>query len=282
MAGPASSNGDRSASGRVRLQRVMADAGVAARRVCEQMIEDGQVEVNGRRVRTLPVFVDPQVDRIVVSGRPLVSPDRRIYVMLNKPPRTLSTAHDEPGAARRTVVDLVRHPSGVRLFPVGRLDYDTLGLVLLTNDGDLANRLSHPRYEIEKTYHAVVKGRVDEASLARLEKGMFLADRREGRTVGGRRASHVGLRIKHVDRERTVLEISLREGQNRQVRRMLAKAGHPVRRLTRVAMGPLKLRGLASGQWRELSGPEVAALRRAADKAKRRAPSPDDTSSRPS
>ena len=267
-------------AGRVRLQRVMADAGVAARRACEEMIEAGQVQVNGRLVRDLPVFVDPAADRIMVNGRPLLPPDRPVYVMLNKPPRTLSTARDEPGSQRRTVLDIVKHPSNARLFPVGRLDYDTLGLVLMTNDGELANRLTHPRYEIEKTYHAVVKGRMLESSLAQLEKGMFIAERREGRTVGARRASHVGLKIKHVDRERSVLEVTLREGQNRQVRRMLAKAGHPVKKLTRVSMGPLKLKGLASGEWRDLTPAEVGALKRTADKAKKQAGSPDDTSGR--
>lgn len=245
----------------------MADAGIGARRACETMIEGGLVEVNGRIERTLPVFVDPHADRIVVEGRPLPKPERHIYIMLNKPGHTISSARDEPGAERRTVLDLVDHPSRARLFPVGRLDFATLGLVLLTNDGELANRLTHPRYEIEKTYHAVVKGLLDEEALEKLSKGMYLAQRREGRTVGAARASHVGLKIKTRDRDRTVLEVSLKEGQNRQVRRMLAKAGHPVKKLTRVSMGPLKLRGLARGQWRELTVTEIGALRKAAQKA---------------
>jgi len=252
----------------------MADAGIGARRACEAMIESGLVEVNGEPVRTLPVFVDPQRDAIVVDGRPLPRPERRIYVMLHKPPRTLTTARDEPGAERRTVLDMVDHPSRARLFPVGRLDYDTIGLVLLTNDGELANQLTHPRYEIEKTYHAVVKGAVDDDALDKLAKGMYLAQRREGRTVGGSRASHGGLEIKKRDRDRTVLQITLKEGQNRQVRRMLAKTGHPVKKLTRVAMGPLKLKGLARGEWRELSASEIGALRRAATKAARHAGRP--------
>jgi pseudouridine synthase len=256
---------------RVRLQRVMADAGVAARRACEVMIEEGRVEVNGRRVRTLPVFVDPRRDRIAVDGRPLRPPERPVYIVLNKPPRTLSTARDEPGAERRTVLDLVDHPSRARLFPVGRLDYDTVGLILLTNDGEMANRLTHPRYGVEKTYHAVVRGALDEEAAARLERGMFLAERREGRTVGATRASHVGLRVKHRDRDRTVLEITLREGQNRQVRRMLAKAGYPVKKLTRIALGPLRLKGLAVGEWRELTAREVGMLRSAGERGAKRA-----------
>jgi pseudouridine synthase len=160
----------------------------------------------------------------------------------------------------------------VRLYPVGRLDYDTSGMVLLTNDGELTNRLTHPRFGIEKTYHAVVKGYVAEESLEKLEKGIYLAERREGRTVGAARAAHVGLKLIKRDRDRTVLELTLKEGRNRQVRRMLAAVGSPVKKLERVAMGPLKLKGLAVGEWRELTKVELQALRRAADKAGRAQP----------
>src|SRR5690606_13551855 len=149
-----------------RLQRVMADAGVASRRACEELIARGAVEVNGEVVTELPIFVDPREDRILVEGRPLPKRgggDRNIYIMLNKPERTLTTVTDErefggEGGGRRTVMDLVDHPARARLFPVGRLDYATRGLVLLTNDGELANKLTHPRYGVHKTYEAVVKG----------------------------------------------------------------------------------------------------------------------------
>lgn len=257
------------ADGRVRLQRFLADAGVASRRASELLIEEGRVKVNGKAVRELPAFVTPGVDRVQVDGVPIERAERHIYVMLNKPGRTLSTVEDEPGAARRTVLDLVKHPSGVRLYPVGRLDYDTRGLVLLTNDGELANRLTHPRFGIEKTYHAVVKGYVEEEALEKLEKGIYLAERRAGRTVGAARAAHVGLKLIKRDRDRTVLELTLKEGRNRQVRRMLAAVGSPVKKLERVAMGPLQLKGLAVGEWRELTKVELQALRRAADKAGR-------------
>ncbi|HZW09810.1 MAG TPA: pseudouridine synthase [Phycisphaerales bacterium] len=259
--------GEQESGGRVRLQRFLADAGVASRRASELLIEEGRVKVNGKTVHDLPAFVRPGEDRVQVDGQPIAGSERHVYVMLNKPGRTLSTVEDEPGAARRTVLDLVEHPSGVRLYPVGRLDYDTRGLVLLTNDGELANRLTHPRFGVEKTYHAVVKGYLEEDALARLEKGIYLAERREGRTVGATRAAHVGLKLIKRDRDRTVLELTLKEGRNRQVRRMLAAVGSPVKKLERVAMGPLQLKGLAVGEWRELTRVELQALRRAVDKA---------------
>jgi pseudouridine synthase len=259
--------GDREADGRVRLQRFLADAGVASRRASELLIEEGRVKVNGKKVVDLPAFVTPGVDRVQVDGQPIEGAERHVYVMLNKPGRTLSTVEDEPGAARRTVLDLVEHPSGARLYPVGRLDFDTRGLVLLTNDGELANRLTHPRFGVEKTYHAVVRGYLEEEALERLEKGIYLAERREGRTVGATRAAHVRLKIVKRDRDRTVLELTLKEGRNRQVRRMLAAVGSPVKKLERVAMGPLQLKGLAVGEWRELTKVELQALRRAVDKA---------------
>lgn len=242
----------------------MADAGVASRRECERMIEGGMVRVNGNTVRQLPVWVDPREDTIEVEGRPLPKAPKPIYILLNKPPRTLSTAKDEPGADRRTVVDLVDHPLAPKLFPVGRLDYDTTGLVLLTNDGELANRLTHPRYGVPKTYRAVVRGRIEPSAVEELERGIFLAERREGRTVGAARTSHVEIQVVHTEADKTTIEITLREGRNRQVRRMLSAVGHPVKRLERIAMGPVRLKGVARGLWRELASAEVRALRRAA------------------
>jgi pseudouridine synthase len=262
-----------------RLQRVMAEAGVASRRACEELIERGAVEVNGEVVTDLPIFVDPREDRILVQGRPLPKvggPGERggrgakhIYIMLNKPERTLTTVTDErefhgEGGGRRTVMDLVNHPAKARLFPVGRLDYATRGLVLLTNDGELANKLTHPRYGVHKTYEAVVKGVLPDDALQQLERGIYLAERKEGRTVGAKRTAHVDLRIIKRERDRTTVEITLREGRNRQVRRMFAGIGHPVKKLTRVAMGPLKLKGVAMGAWRELEAREVNALEKAA------------------
>lgn len=242
----------------------MADAGVGSRRACEAMIEHGDVTVNGELVTALPAWVDPEEDRIVVAGKVIAQPDRKLYIMLNKPPRTLSTAKDEPGADRRTVTELVDHPAAPRLFPVGRLDYDTVGLILLTNDGELANRLTHPRYGVPKTYRVVLKGSLDEEAIKELERGIYLAQRKAGQTQGAARTAHVEIALIARERDKTITELTLREGRNRQVRRMLAAVGYPVKKLERVAMGPVKLKGLARGQWRELTRDEIRALRKAA------------------
>ncbi len=244
----------------VRLQKVLAEAGVGSRRRCEELIEAGKVSVNGRIVRDLPIWVDPTNDEIAVSGELIVRADRLLYVMLYKPRHTLSTLSDPD--ERRTVADLVQHPSGVRLYPVGRLDYDTMGLVLLTNDGEMANRLTHPRYEVAKRYRAIVKGALEESDIRALERGIYLAHRREGRTVGGARTGGASLRIVRREHDRTILDITLREGRNREVRRMLSHVGHRVKKLTRIQMGSLTLKGLRLGEWRELTVHEIRELRR--------------------
>jgi pseudouridine synthase len=245
------------ATGKVRLQRVLADAGVASRRACEELIEAGAVAVNGVVVRKLPVFVDPARDRIVVGGRRLRPGREPVYVMLFKPRGVVCTNSDPEG--RRRAIDLVQHPSGARLFPVGRLDVDSSGLLLLTNDGELANQLTHPRHGVHKIYEVTVKGALDAEAVAKLESGLFLHDRRYGRAA---RTGHCRLRLLKRDRDRTHLLLELREGRNRQVRRMLANVGHQVKKLRRVRIGPLELRGLRPGQWRDLTGREVGMLKR--------------------
>lgn len=276
----------RDASRGTRLQRVLAEAGVASRRTCERLIEEGHVRVNDRVVTTLPAWVDPDEDRIEVDGRRVGTRQRLVYVMLNKPKHTISTSKDEPGSDRRTVTQLVSHPSGVRLFSVGRLDYDTTGLVLLTNDGKLAGLLTHPRYGIAKTYRATVRGRLDDDAIDRIERGVFLAERRPGKAVGAARTGEVEVEVIRRDRDRTLLAITLREGRNREVRRLLAGVGYPVKRLERVQMGPLRLKGLARGEWRELERSELQAIRRAASKASKQAqggsakPEPENTGTR--
>jgi len=241
---------------------VLADAGVASRRACEALIEDGGVRVNGRVVRQNPTWVDPASDQIEVAGEVVRPADRLLYVLLNKPARFLCTAKSEPHDTRRTVLDLVDHPSGIRLFPVGRLDFETTGLLVLTNDGEMANRLTHPRYAIEKTYHALVRGRLDDDDAREIARGIYLADRKAGHTVGALRTGHVTVEISKRDRDRTTLRLTLREGRNREVRRLLASVGCPVKRLERVEMGPLRLKGVARGAWRELTRDEIRALRR--------------------
>tara|TARA_R110000737_G_scaffold2923_1_gene8229 strand:+ start:65738 stop:66796 length:1059 start_codon:yes stop_codon:yes gene_type:complete len=254
----------RDASRGERLQRVMADAGVGSRRTCEGLIEAGEVTVNGKIETNLPIWVDPSIDRIVVQGKVLPQSERLLYVMLNKPPRTLSSVKDEPGYDRRTVTELVNHPAAARLFPVGRLDYETVGLILLTNDGEMANRLTHPRYGVPKTYRVTVKGKLDEEAIQELERGIFLAQRSEGQTHGAKRTAHVEIKLIAQDRDSTVMELTLREGRNRQVRRMLAAVGFPVRKLERIGMGPVELKGVARGAWRELTRDEIKALKKAA------------------
>ncbi|MGE5509519.1 MAG: pseudouridine synthase [Chitinophagales bacterium] len=241
------SAGERPA-GVVRLQKALAQAGVASRRAAEELILSGRVSVNGRIVRELGVKVDPGRDELALDGRPLAQPPRNEYLLLNKPAGVITTARDPQG--RPTVLDLVDCP-GVRLFPVGRLDADTEGLLLLTNDGELANLLLHPRYHVAKTYEAVVAGRVTGADLTRLERGVVLED---GPTAPAR------ARCLASDGQTSTVELVIREGRKRQVKRMLAAVGHPVLHLRRTAFGPLRLGALAPGQWRRLSEQEVASL----------------------
>jgi pseudouridine synthase len=193
-----------------------------------------------------------------------------VYIMLNKPERTLVSAADEPGLDRRTVLDLVDHPSSGRLFPVGRLDYDTTGLVILTNDGKLTNRLTHPRYQVVKTYQAVVRGQVSPEHLEAISKKLGAEHIREAKADPSVRAKRdrfgegkVGITVLKQDASRTLLEITLTEAKNRQIREVLAMLGCPVKKLSRVALGPLILKALPVGQWRELSREEISLLREA-------------------
>ncbi|MFO0895485.1 MAG: pseudouridine synthase [Phycisphaerales bacterium] len=241
-----------------RLQRVLADAGVGSRRHCEELVEQGSVIVNGEVIDGLPAWVDPDNDRIEVEGRPLRPSQRHVYVMLFKPKGVVTTNDDPEGRTR--AVDLVRHPSGARLYPVGRLDMDSSGLLLLTNDGELANRLTHPRYEVHKVYEVTVGGTVAEDALEELRRGIWLPERERD----GARTSRSSLEVLERDRTRTLLRMELREGRNRQIRRMMLSLGHPVKKLRRIAMGPLRLKGVAMGEWRDLTAQEVDQLRKAA------------------
>jgi 23S rRNA pseudouridine2605 synthase len=255
-----------------RLQKVLADAGVASRRDVEYAVRAGRVRVNGRRVLELPCLVDPARDLIELDGEVLdlaragSRARPRIYLMLNKPKGVISTARDPGG--RANVVDLVRAavPRGDRVYPVGRLDADSTGLVLLTNDGELAHRLSHPSSGIAKEYRVAVQGALEPAALARLSKGMFLADpdRPEG---GAKRARMREVRVLKRMRNRrggdlSLVSVTLTEGLNREIRRLFARVGIKVRSLERVALGPLRLGRLPPGRWRALDGEEVLALRR--------------------
>ncbi len=235
-----------------RIQKILAAAGCGPRRACEELVLDGRVAVNGEVVRALPVLVDPRRDRITLDGRPL-RPARLVYLLLNKPPGVFCT-HSDP-AGRKRAVDLL---TGVheRVFPVGRLDSESTGLLLLTNDGELAQRLTHPRFGVPKTYHAEVAGCPTTETLQKLRAGVWLA---EGKTAPAM------IKVLHRQRDKAVLEITIREGRNREIRRMLAKLGHKARRLNRVRMGKLTIRGLPLGAFRPLAREEVAYLRSLAD-----------------
>lgn len=250
-----------------RIQKVLANAGVASRRNVEEMIRQGRVAVNGRVRTELPVLVDPGRDKITVDDEPVsVAPEGRdsagprLYILLNKPKGVYST--NVAQGVQTRAIDLLP-PNLPRVYPVGRLDAESKGLLLLTNDGELTNQLTHPRYGIAKTYRAVVDGRVDPAALQRLETGVWLADRHTGQ---GFKTGRSHIKVARRTHERSVLEITIREGRNRQVRRMLASLGHKVRDLTRVRMGPLTLDGLPLGHSRPLTGREVKALREMASR----------------
>ena len=241
-----------------RIQKVLAAAGVASRRDCEQLVEEGRVRVNGIVLDGLPAWVDPANDRIDVDGRPIQRHEQHVYIMLFKPKGIVCTNEDPEG--RRRAIDIVDHPLKARIFPVGRLDMDSSGLLLLTNDGELANRLTHPRFEVHKTYEVTVSGRLDDEAVRRLSEGIFLPEKDEIGTRTGRSR----LKLLGRDSTKTTLLMELREGRNRQIRRMMLRMGHPVRRLRRVAMGPLRLKGLGVGAWRELTSSELRELREAA------------------
>lgn len=266
----------------MRLQRVLADAGVASRRECEQLILEGHVDVNGTTVTELPVFVNPMRDRITVDGRVVEKPKRNsknVYVMLNKPDNTLGTTRDELEYAkggRRTVTDLVEHPTGARLFPVGRLEYHATGLVLLTNDGELANRLTHASFGISKTYRVWLENPPTEDGLNQVRRrvGKREAVDDEGNNTGGVRML-IQVDKRELDRHphlahepSRVLEIEVREGKTDPLEDVLVQSGCSVRKIARVAIGPLRMRGVKHGEWRDLSKSELAELLEAAGMGK--------------
>ena len=234
---------------RIRLQKVLADHGRGSRRVCEEFILEGRVEVDGRPVTKLGTKVDPETQKITLDGERLI-PQQLQYFMLNKPPGVVSTAKDPSGRLR--VIDLIK--TNRRVYNVGRLDKSSEGLILVTNDGDLANRLTHPRYGIEKKYHVLVKGRPSREDLATLKKGMYLAEAK---------VQVQNVRVRKNLKDRTWLEIVLDEGRNREIRRILAKIGHKVIQLRRVAIGPLVLGDLPVGTHRQLTPQEVKKLKKA-------------------
>jgi len=233
-----------------RLQRFLSRAGVASRRQGEELIAAGRVKVNGQTVSLPGSQVDPERDRVEVDGRTIALPREHVYLLINKPAGYVSTVRDPQG--RDTVMDLAQ--ARQRLYPVGRLDRDSEGLLLLTDDGELTQRLTHPRYEHEKEYHVLVTGQPDSHALLRLRQGVELED---GLTWPAE------VTVLRAETGGTWLRFVIHEGRKRQLRRMCDAVGHPAQRLIRVRMGPLTLGDLASGQQRPLSPAERRRLRQA-------------------
>ena len=236
-----------------RLQKILSAAGVASRRLSEELIAQGRVSVNGKTVTELGTKADPAVDEIKVDGRRIKTEQRRRYILLNKPRGYITTRSDPQG--RPTVMDLMKAVKEY-IYPVGRLDYDSEGLLLMMTDGDLAARLMHPRHEVDKVYEVIVMGTPDPRSIEKLRKGVHIE--------GGRTSPaevHVGTTVKGA-KPTTLLTITIREGRNRQIRKMCSAVGLPVRDLRRIRMGPIGLGRLKPGQWRDLTPEEVRRLKR--------------------
>ncbi|MDO4342379.1 MAG: pseudouridine synthase [Eubacteriales bacterium] len=234
-----------------RLQKFMAEAGVASRRACEELIRQGRVTVNGETA-SLGRSVEPEQDRVELDGKPVQKEQRRTVILLYKPRGVVSTSSDPEG--RRTVQDYFREIPE-RLYNVGRLDLNSEGLLLMTNDGALANRLTHPRYGVEKTYYAVCDGKLTASEAARLTNGVELED---GMTAPARVDA-----VRTTQRGDTSFLITIHEGRNRQIRRMLEAVGHRTLRLKRERFGPLSLGTLAPGEWRKLSDEEIKKIENA-------------------
>jgi 23S rRNA pseudouridine2605 synthase/16S rRNA pseudouridine516 synthase len=233
-----------------RLHRFLARAGIASRRKCEELIKAGLVKVNDKIVTQLGTSLDPAVDRVEVAGKKIKKPEEKLYILLNKPTGYVTTGRDPQG--RPKVTDLLKNVRQ-RVYPVGRLDYETEGLLLLTNDGELTFALTHPRHQVEKTYLAWVNGIPPADQLAQMARGIMLSD---GQTAPAR------VHLKKRNKKGALLEITLHEGRKRQVRRMCAQIGHPVYRLKRIKFGALTLSGLKPGQYRLLTPKEVQNLKK--------------------
>jgi len=233
----------------IRLQKYMALCGVASRRASEELIKNGQVQVNGKVVLEMGTVIDPNKDRVSVDGKTVKPEKKKVYIMLNKPVGVVTSLKDEKG--RTVVTDLIE---GVdeRIYPVGRLDSDTSGLLLLTNDGELAFKLTHPSKRIFKKYIAIVEGLPNKGELERLRNGI---------KIDGRVTSKAKVKVLKNFGEDSILEIEIFEGRNRQVKKMCEAVNHPVKKLKRVAFGELQLGGLESGNWRYLNDEELAFIR---------------------
>ena len=231
----------------MRLQKYLSQSGVASRRASEEMIKQGRISVNGKVITEMGYIV-LENDTVAVDGNIVSKSERKVYILLNKPVGYVSTAKDQFG--RPTVIDLVK---GIeqRLYPVGRLDYDTSGLIILTNDGDFTYSLTHPKHEIDKIYEATINGHPSEEEIKRFENGLVIEDYT---------TSKAKFKVKSRLDNKTIVEITIHEGKNRQVRKMCEAIGHKVLSLKRIAIGEVKLRDLEEGKWRELTVEELELL----------------------
>ncbi len=231
----------------MRLNKFLSNSGVASRRKCDQIILDGKVTVNGKVVNELGVNINEKRDKIEVEGKEIKLPSSFVYIKLNKPKGYACTAHDEKG--RKTIYDLIDCEE--RLFSIGRLDYDTEGLILLTNDGDFANMVAHPKYALEKEYQVTIEGEIKESELAVLRKGVV---------VNGERMPSAKVSLLSIENNLSKVSVIINEGQNRQVRRMFEAIGRDIKLLKRVRIGTVKLGGLMRGKYKDLTEDELNAL----------------------
>lgn len=230
----------------MRLNKFLSNSGVASRRKCDKLIEEGKVFVNGK-VAPQGMVIDEKKDKVTIEGKVITLPSSFVYIKLNKPKGYACTAHDEKG--RKTIYELVKCDE--RLFSIGRLDYDTEGLIILTNDGDFANKVAHPRYHMEKEYRVTVEGEVKESELAVMRKGVV---------VDGERMPSARVERLSFDGRNTKLSVVIDEGQNRQIRRMFEAIGRDIKLLKRVRIGEVKLGGLSRGEYKDLTEAELNSL----------------------
>lgn len=227
-----------------RLQKYMASCGVASRRKCEEYIIAGLVKVNGEVVNELGIKVNKDSDKVEYKGKLILPEENKVYIILNKPEGYITSVKDEKN--RKTVLDLVKVSE--RVYPIGRLDYDSSGLILLTNDGELYNKIMHPRVKIVKRYIAVCKGQFTEEELSKFKKGI---------DIGGYVTAEANIKILTIEKNKTTVEIGIHEGKNRQIRKMCSALNHEVISLKRVSVGEVKLGFLKEGQWRNLTQEEL-------------------------
>ncbi len=234
----------------MRLQKYMAMCGIASRRKSELLIKEGHVNVNGVRVNDMGVIIDEDKDKVTVDGKLIAPATKEIYILLYKPRGYVSSCEDDRG--RKTVLDLVKIKS--RVYPVGRLDYTSEGLMILTNNGEMANRLTHPKYKIKKTYKVTTTGITTDEQIEEMENGVIIDDKKTLPAV---------IDVIKEENAKLTFDITIKEGRNRQVRKMVEAIGGEVHRLVRVTQGPLTIKGLKPGQFRELTLKEVTELKKA-------------------